>query len=163
MSLHQAAWDAYMTAQADDIDAARQLLTAVLGPYDPEGLGEPVYVDVTPARTQMVFDADSFRLMTVVRAAGADEVRLVSFENGEWTTLAEVTSLAQLGSLVGPPPDPEDEFPVWWQRHSPDGFDLGDKAWWPDRDGTLHEVVAVGGDGKNVWRPDEYGWAPVGG
>lgn len=48
------------------------------------------------------------------------------------------------------------EIPVWRQpTGEQDAYNLGDKVYYPDKDGDIWISVF---DGKNVWKPGVYGW-----
>lgn len=159
-SLHEQAWAAYVAAQESREQAARQVLVVVLDGADLSSL-ELVAVDVDETHATVVLGDGTVHLAVILRD-GTSEVALVEPDGeGGWTHLGTVTSLIELAELLGPYVPGGSENPVWWRRHSPDGFELGERAWWPTADDLLYEVVAVGGDGRNQWRPDEYGWAPV--
>lgn len=160
-TLHEQAWGAYVSAQADETAEARQILATVLAPFDPTDLTVAA-VDVSPQRTRMVLTDETTHLAVIMRTNGGEpEVHLVAPQPGnQWQDRGQVTSLAELGKKLGPPPPPDGE-PVpadWIQRHSPDGYELGDRV---THNGKVWECVAVGGDGKNQWEPGEYGWVEV--
>lgn len=48
------------------------------------------------------------------------------------------------------------EIPVWRQpTGAQDGYDKGDRVRYPDENGDIWISVF---DGKNVWKPGDYGW-----
>ena len=55
--------------------------------------------------------------------------------------------------------DEQGEWPVWEQPDSTNSYSVGDKVWYPDRDGKLYECLIDG----NVWSPVDYpaGWKEV--
>ena len=52
------------------------------------------------------------------------------------------------------------EIPVWRQpTGAQDAYNIGDRVWYPDKDGTVYESLID----ANVYAPDAYpqGWAVV--
>lgn len=115
MSLRAEAIAAREAAEDQRATEARTRLATVLTPFDVATLTVE-HTDSGPGWTLAVFTDGDVCLGVWLRGDNA-EVQLVELgDDGEWTQLAPVESLAHLGELLpihAPPPEPEPADPAW--------------------------------------------------
>lgn len=114
MKLRDAAIAEYQASLNAREGEARAVLAGVLEPETAAGL-TVADIDVTDTYARYVFTDGDLNLAVVLRKSG-NEVFLVSGSVGEWTELATITSLIQLGKVLpglAPPPPPPSGPDAW--------------------------------------------------
>lgn len=126
MTLRTDAVSAFQASQSGREGAARAVMASTLTPEDVSGL---TVADVTVATgyTTFVFTDGDVHLAVVLRGSG-NEVDLVTGSIGNWTNLATITSLADLGMVLPglvPPPAPPSGPAAWAPAVA---YKVGDKV-----------------------------------
>lgn len=116
MSLYDDAVAAYQTAQGDREAEARNVLTAVLTPFDQSVL-TVADLEVRQDRTRYVFaDPGSDIFLAVALREDGDYVQLVTGSLGDWSGRGVVRSLAELGKMLpGVVAPPATSGPAAWE------------------------------------------------
>lgn len=140
----RAAWEA---KESDRVAAARTALGEVIGAENAaEGAVDVAdIVEFAGGYTVAFVDADGVNLAVTVRDSGA-EVRLVQqADDGTWTSLGQVTSLAHLWQLIDEHL-PAPAYPEWTTQVA---YAVGDRVTY---DGATYEAIQA--------HTSQAGWEP---